>query len=138
MSYTPDTEEENDQQPNDKKKQITSHSTPTPASFTDWDRKIIRTANIETEVKDVKLYSSELRTAIRQLGGYVANEQFTSGTYKLSASLTLKVPVDMFEQAVALMSEKDNIDQQHQYSVVGYKYRVSGCKCAAGSAPLDA
>lgn len=118
ISDAPDSAVEDEQQPDDKKKQSVSNPTTSPPSFKDWDRKIIRTANIETEVKDLKLYSSELRTAIRQLGGYVANEQFTSGTYKLSGSLTLKVPVDMFEQAVALVSAKtmsiNNINIQSQ------------------------
>jgi hypothetical protein len=92
-------EKEQDQQPG--KRPIYSQ----PAANPDWDRSIIRTANMETEVKDLKTFTSSVRTLIRQLGGYVDAEEFTIDDYRKNATITLKVPVQKFEEAVNNLSE---------------------------------
>ncbi len=92
-------EKEQDQQPG--KRPIYSQ----PAANPDWDRSIIRTANMETEVKDLKTFTSSIRTLIRQLGGYVAAEEFAIDDYRKNATITLKVPVQKFEEAVNNLSE---------------------------------
>lgn len=98
-----------DQQPGKKPFYPPSQANP------DWDRSIIRTANMETEVKDLKAYSTSVRTMIRQLGGYVAAEEFAMDDYRKNASITLKVPVQSFEEAVNKVSEQ---------SVAVHKIRV--------------
>jgi type II secretory pathway component GspD/PulD (secretin) len=60
---------------------------------------------METEVKDLKNFSSSVRTLIRQLGGYVDAEEFTIDDYRKNATITLKVPVQKFEEAVNNLSE---------------------------------
>ncbi len=92
-------EKEQDQQPG--KKPIYSQ----PDANPDWDRSIIRTATMETEVKDLKNFSSSARTLIRQLGGYVAAEEFAIDDYRKNATITLKVPVQKFEEAVNKLTE---------------------------------
>lgn len=103
-------EKEQDQQPG--KRPIYSQ----PAANPDWDRSIIRTANMETEVKDLKTFTSSVRTLIRQLGGYVDAEEFTIDDYRKNATITLKVPVQKFEEAVNNLSE---------HSVAVNKIRIS-------------
>ncbi len=74
-------------------------SNKTPAKI-DWDKKIIRTASIVVETKNYKTYNESLRAAVKNLGGYIANEQQNQSTYKIENIVSIKVPVDQFENAV--------------------------------------
>lgn len=76
----------------------------TPATKEDWDKKIIKTASLNLEVKDYTAYNSSLRDKIKQTGGYVAQEQQTQSDYKIENTITIKVPVDQFDNAVNLIS----------------------------------
>ena len=63
----------------------------------DWDKKIIKTANLKLEVKDFKAYSDIVHKAAKQYGGYVANEEQNQSEQKIESTITIKVPVDQFE-----------------------------------------
>ena len=67
------------------------------AAHTDWDKKIIKTANVQLEVKDFKKYNETIHNRIRQYGGYIAQEEQNLTDEKSETVLTLKVPVDQFE-----------------------------------------
>lgn len=67
---------------------------------TDWDKKIIKDAVINAEVKDFENFYSSLREKIKNLGGYVAQEQQSQSDYKIENSITIKVPVDKFDDAI--------------------------------------
>jgi hypothetical protein len=67
----------------------------------DWDKKIIKTSDINLEVKDYNVYYSSLRENIRNSGGYLAQEEQTESDYKIENKLTIKVPVDQFDNAVS-------------------------------------
>ena len=69
----------------------------------DWDKKIIKTALLNLEIKDFKKYGFALRDKIKQVGGYVAQEQQTESEYKIENIITIKVPVDQFDNAVQLL-----------------------------------
>ncbi|WP_276483118.1 DUF4349 domain-containing protein [Paraflavitalea pollutisoli] len=75
-----------------------------PAPRVDWDKKIIKTANLQVEVADYKKYHALLRTAVQAAGGYIANEEQSESDYKIENTLTLKVPVDQFDAAVAALT----------------------------------
>ncbi|HEV7783079.1 MAG TPA: DUF4349 domain-containing protein [Chitinophagaceae bacterium] len=95
-------------QVSDKKKQP-SPSDPVPNP--DWDKKIIKTAFLNFEVKDYKAYYSAFREKVRNLGGYVAQEEQAQSDYKIENTLVVKVPVDQFDNALAQLttgSEKIN------------------------------
>ncbi|MBC7946700.1 MAG: DUF4349 domain-containing protein [Chitinophagaceae bacterium] len=70
----------------------------------DWDKKIIKTASVNIEVKDYNAYYVSLRDKIRAMGGYVAQEDQTQSEYKLENTMLIKVPVDQFDQAVMALS----------------------------------
>ena len=70
----------------------------------DWDKRIIKTATLNLEVKDYNAYNSSLREKIKQTGGYVAQEQQTQSEYKIENAITIKVPVDQFDNAVDLIT----------------------------------
>lgn len=84
----------------DKKKSPTSQPIPNP----DWDKKIIKTASLNLEVKDYHAFYSSFREKVRSFGGYVAQEEQNQSDYKIENTLVIKVPVDQFDNAVAQLT----------------------------------
>ncbi len=85
----------------DKKKQpITTQPTPHP----DWNKKIIKNAALNFEVKDYKSFYASFREKVKSVGGYVAQEEQTQSEYKIENTIAIKVPVDQFDNAVNLLS----------------------------------
>jgi hypothetical protein len=66
----------------------------------DWDKKIIRTGNITVEVKNYKAFNEQVHTSIKQLGGYIAGEEQNQSDYKIENTVTIKVPVGQFDNAI--------------------------------------
>jgi hypothetical protein len=73
---------------------------PQVSSKIDWDKKIIKTANLNGEVKDYKLFSKQLSDKVKNHGGYVSSEEQTQTEYKIENTVVIKVPVDQFENMV--------------------------------------
>lgn len=71
-----------------------------PAVRPDWDKKIIKTATLQAEVKDYGLYSKGLSQKVKSLGGYISSEQQARTDYRIENSVTIKVPVAQFDAAV--------------------------------------
>lgn len=86
----------------EKKKQPSGNNTPVPNP--DWDKKIIKTASLNIEVKDYNAYYSSLREKIRSVGGWVAQEEQQQSDYKIENTISIKVPVDQFDNAVGLLT----------------------------------
>ena len=70
----------------------------------DWDKKIIKTGNLSIEVKNYASYNALLHQQVKNLGGYVAQEEQQQSEYKIENTITVKVPADQFENAVAQLS----------------------------------
>lgn len=87
-------------EPEKRKQPVTGQSVPNP----DWDKKIIKTASMNIEVKDYNTYYSSFREKVKSLGGYVAQEEQSQSEYKIENTLVIKVPVDQFDNAVALLA----------------------------------
>lgn len=101
----------------------------------DWDKRIIKTATLNLEVQDYNAYNSSLREKIKQTGGYVAQEQQTQSDYKIENTITIKVPVDQFDNAVNLitasvkeLNEKKIASQDVTTEVVDTKSRLEATK----------
>jgi hypothetical protein len=75
-----------------------------PPANPDWDKKIIKNASLNLEVKDYNVYYNQLREKVKSVGGYIAQEEQSLSDYKKENSLTIKVPVDQFDNAVASIS----------------------------------
>jgi hypothetical protein len=86
----------------DKKSPASPAPKPVPV---DWDKKIIKTAGMNMEVKDFKTFSAQTREISKKYGGYVAGEKQQESEYKIENSLTLKVPVAMFDDMVNELSQ---------------------------------
>jgi len=69
----------------------------TAVAHTDWDKKIIKTAIVQLEVKDFKKYNETIHNSVRQYGGYISQEEQNLTDEKSETVLILKVPVDQFE-----------------------------------------
>jgi Domain of unknown function (DUF4349) len=70
----------------------------------DWDKKIIKTGELNFELKDYAAFNTSIRDKIKQVGGYIAGEEQNQSEYKIENSMTIKVPVDQFDNAVSLLS----------------------------------
>lgn len=88
---------------------------PVEPSKTDWDKKIIKTASLNFEVKDYRGYYSYLREKVKSAGGYIAQEEQTQSDYKIENTLTVKVPVDQFDNAINLFT--DNIEKLNEKKI---------------------
>jgi hypothetical protein len=71
----------------------------------DWDKKIIKTANLNLEVKEYKAFNNLLHQTVRQFGGYVSQEEQSESAYKVENTVSIKVPVDQFEDAMSKLTE---------------------------------
>ena len=71
-----------------------------PQQYIDWDKKIIKNASINAEVKDYKSFYASLREKVKSVGGYIAQEEQNQSDYKIENSITIKVPVDQFDDAL--------------------------------------
>jgi hypothetical protein len=86
---------------------------PAPPQNTDWDKKIIKVASINAEVKDYKSYYGSLREKVKSVGGYIAQEEQNQSDYKIENSLVIKVPVDQFDNAlVQLTANTERINEK--------------------------
>jgi len=68
-------------------------------------RRIVKTGDISIEVPNVAAALARVRTLALQLGGYVGGSQ--AGTLDESATLTLRIPADKFDEAIARLHEFD-------------------------------
>jgi len=66
----------------------------------DWDKKIIKTAELNVEVKNYQDFNTKLHESIKQFGGYVSQEEQNESAYQIQNSVVIKVPVGQFENAM--------------------------------------
>lgn len=71
-----------------------------PPSTINWDKKIVKTATLNAEVKDYKTFSTGLYEKVRRFGGYVSNERQNQTEYKIENSMTIRLPVERFDEAM--------------------------------------
>ena len=70
----------------------------------DWDKKIIKTGNVTMEVKNYRSFNEMVHNDMKKLGGYVAQEEQNQTAYKIENAVTIKVPVDQFDNAMLLLT----------------------------------
>ncbi len=68
-----------------------------PTNNPDWDKKIIKTANITLELKDYASYNNAIHAKLKGYGGYIAQEQQTQNDVQIQNEISIKVPVERFE-----------------------------------------
>jgi len=122
-------EQQQAQNPNQKNQ---SSLTPKPI---DWDKKIIKTATINAEVKDYKGFSQQLNEKVKKYGGYISQEEQSQSNYQIENSVVIKVPVDQFDNAlndlsnnVAKLNEKHIASEDVTSQLVDGKSRLEAKK----------
>jgi hypothetical protein len=81
-----------------------------PGQNPDWDKKIIKTADLKLEVKDFKAYSNIVHNDSKHYGAYIASEDQSESNEKKETIISIKVPVDQFENLLnELPSDSDKI-----------------------------
>lgn len=63
----------------------------------DWDKKIIKTANISLELKNYAVYNTNIHQNIKNYGAYISGEEQSQTDGSIENNMTIKVPVDQFE-----------------------------------------
>lgn len=63
----------------------------------DWDKKIIKTAEVTLELKDYSGYNQTLHKGLKAYGAYIAAEEQNLSDDRNSNNVTIKVPVEQFE-----------------------------------------
>jgi hypothetical protein len=75
-----------------------------PQANPDWDKKIVKTANIHLEVRHYQSFGHLLHEAVRRSGGYVSQEEQSQSEYKTENNISIKVPVDQFDELVSALT----------------------------------
>ncbi|MEO8413605.1 MAG: DUF4349 domain-containing protein [Ginsengibacter sp.] len=74
-----------------------------PGQSPDWDKKIIKTAELKLEVKDFTSYSNVVHNNSKRYGAYIASEDQRESTEKKEATISIKVPVEQFENLLNVL-----------------------------------
>lgn len=101
----------------------------------DWDKKIIKTGNLTMEVKNYAAFNEMIHATIKKFGGYIAQEKQNQSGYKIENIVTIKVPVDQFDNAVLLLTpdgektiEKEITSEDVTAEIVDAKSRMEAKK----------
>jgi hypothetical protein len=101
----------------------------------DWDKKIIKTANVTMELKDYNNYNKNIHNSIKRFGAYIAGEEQTQSSSTIENNITIKVPVEQFEDLMNSFSgdgikvlEKKITTEDVTAEVVDTKGRVEAKK----------
>ena len=97
-------------QPNQQLQQLQPNipKIPLQPSNLNWDKKLVKTATIKLEVKDVKLFSQSLPEIVKRNGAYVSNEQNNFNDGFTESTVTIKVPVLQFENLLNELNIKES------------------------------
>ncbi len=67
------------------------------ATHEDWDKKIIKTAEVSLELKDYTAYNQSIHKSVKSYGAYIASEEQRLDDDRSANNITIKVPVEQFE-----------------------------------------
>lgn len=112
QEYNENADKEEDQK---KEKQPVPPKQAEPVAKPDWDKKIIKTATINLEVKEYNKYNTSLREKVKNFGGYIAQEEQSQSDYKIENIVTVKVPVEQFDNAVTLLTS--NVEKLNEKKI---------------------
>ncbi len=63
----------------------------------DWDKKIIKTADVTLELKDYAAYNQSIHKGLKAYGAYISTEEQSLDDIRSANNITIKVPVEQFE-----------------------------------------
>jgi hypothetical protein len=75
-----------------------------PQANPDWDKKIVKTADLQLEVRNYQAFSNLVQAAVKRCGGYIGKEEQSRSDYKIENTVIIKVPVEQFDEAIAQLT----------------------------------
>jgi hypothetical protein len=104
--------------PADNNEQPKQQGAATTVQHIDWDKKIIKNAVLSVETKNYKTFNDLVHEQVKQAGGYVAGEEQSKSEYRIENIVTIKVPVDQFDNLVRSITstKEDNVVSQKMTS----------------------
>lgn len=75
-----------------------------PAVPADWDKQIIKNAELQMRVKELKPASAAILEAIRSSGGYIASASEVQLSSQLRSEMLIRVPREKFEELLSRLS----------------------------------
>ena len=124
-----------DKQISDSTSNNSPHQPQSTQANPDWNKKIIKTAIINLEVKNYKAFNDLTRERIKRYGGYIAQEQQNQNDYKIEDVVSIKVPVDQFDNLLGEITsgeekliEKKITSEDVTTEVVDTKSRIEAKK----------
>lgn len=91
--------------PINKEEEIHKNEKDKPGTYNkDWDKKIIKTAILNVETKEYKGYNIQIQELVTKFEGYIARQEENENDGRINNSLTIKVPVAHFDEAVNAIS----------------------------------
>lgn len=66
-------------------------------TYEDWDKKLIKTANITIEANNYNRFDQDIRQTLKNYGAYIASEEQAFSAERKQNQMTIKVPVASFE-----------------------------------------
>ncbi len=81
-----------------------------PEGDPDWDKKIVKTADLRMVVANFGVFTRRLHEIVKQSGGYISEEEQVQSTTEINNSVTIKVPVMGFDDLLmALPADSDRL-----------------------------
>jgi hypothetical protein len=77
------------------------------AGSPEWDKKIIKTANLNLELQDYNGFNTAVHQSLNTFNAYVAQEQQLQDAGQISNTVIIKVPIDQFDNLMNHLSSLD-------------------------------
>ncbi|MFT3946288.1 MAG: DUF4349 domain-containing protein [Agriterribacter sp.] len=99
-------------EPQQQKPSIPVQTLPAPVPA-DWDKQIIKNAELQMRVKELKPSATAIQEAIRSSGGYIASASEVQLSSQLKSEMVIRVPREKFEALLNRLSGyADSITQK--------------------------
>lgn len=66
----------------------------------DWDRKIIKTAEVTLELRNYAVYNQTIHNGLKAFGAYISAEKQNFSDGREANTIVIKVPVEQFENLI--------------------------------------
>ena len=73
---------------------------PSKSSNSDWDKKIVKTADLQLQLDDYKKFNTNIHSYLKRFGAYIVQEKQQETDYRIENSVTVKVPVNQFDDLI--------------------------------------
>lgn len=88
--------------------ELLKEKTPAPPSFQDWDKKLIKTANITVDAANYNRFDQDIRSTLKKYGAYIASEEQIFSEDRKQNLMTIKVPVIYFDVLLGNVGSDSN------------------------------